>query len=178
MANLAAADLRKQTKPSYGLVDLYTYGAPRSGNGNLADNITSQDPPRGRVFRVTHKGDKVPRVPLNVWGFAHPYPQYYIGSDNNAMVQTSDISIFDQCCDNGTDIFILADRIKPIMDLASHNYYFTNISACMSTGLNEPPTNAITLQGATPSEVAADVAALNGTARDQMIDPSDAQPGI
>ena len=70
LAQLAALTLDKLAKKP---VSLYTYGAPRIGNDDLATAIASV---RGGNHRVTHLNDPVPRQPPGILGFAHAGPEY------------------------------------------------------------------------------------------------------
>lgn len=49
-------------------VDLYTFGAPRVGTGEFANNLTSRVG-RGNIYRVCHSSDPVTLVP--VWPYMH-----------------------------------------------------------------------------------------------------------
>ena len=47
---------------------LYTFGSPRTGDEEFADNLKRLVP---NSFRVVHKNDLIPRLPLRLMGYAH-----------------------------------------------------------------------------------------------------------
>lgn len=99
-------------------VDLYTYGAPRSGNDDWATFLSGTD--KGESFRVVHKNDLVPTLPPSVpvlFPYAHVQPEYFITTDNDVNVTAQDIQIIPDGDDGGVDI-------------AAHRFYFNKISAC------------------------------------------------
>ena len=124
LANLCAADLRNQHVSP--LVDLYTFGAPRTGDQDLAAYITAQAPAQGANYRVTHRDDPVPRVPPKSLGYGHPLPQYYIDSGTFETVAGGDVQVFSQ--DNSGD-----DLPVNIFDLdvPAHLWYFAAIGICL-----------------------------------------------
>ncbi|VUC37959.1 unnamed protein product [Clonostachys rosea] len=77
VATVAAAHIRAAEYKA----DLYTYGAPRVSNDVLADFITRQP---GKLYRVTHGQDPVPRVPgrgvyiTDSMKYRHVSPEYYL----------------------------------------------------------------------------------------------------
>ncbi|KAJ5649215.1 Lipase class 3 [Penicillium longicatenatum] len=68
-------------------LDLYTYGQPRVGNDALAEYMTSQ----GSLWRTTHTDDIVPRIPPELFGYAHASPEYWITSADDVTVTDADI---------------------------------------------------------------------------------------
>lgn len=119
VATLGAAYLRQQ-----GLsVDLYTYGAPRVGNEDFANWMTSQP---GGQWRVTHDNDPVPRLPPIFFGYRHLSPEYWLANGQDAQndypigqVQKC-MGIANTACNGGT--FGL--------DVVAHLHYLTYVSAC------------------------------------------------
>ncbi|KAL5464402.1 hypothetical protein PMIN06_001170 [Paraphaeosphaeria minitans] len=114
MATIGAAALRNIDIP----VDLYTYGAPKSGNDEWATFLSGTD--KGESFRVVHKDDIVPTLPPSVpflMPYAHVQPEYYITSGNKVDVTRQDVQV-------------LADGDNGGGDIAAHLWYFNRISAC------------------------------------------------
>lgn len=66
LATLAAAMLREQDKPVWGL---YTFGQPRTGDRDF-ERTFNQDF-KSRCFRFVNNNDLVTRVPLRTMGFSH-----------------------------------------------------------------------------------------------------------
>ncbi|KAF2448636.1 alpha/beta-hydrolase [Karstenula rhodostoma CBS 690.94] len=114
VGTIGAAALRTIDIP----VDLYTYGAPKSGNEEWATFLSGTD--KGESFRVVHKNDIVPKLPPSVpflMPYAHVQPEYYITTGNKVDVTAQDVRIIPDG-DNGG------------MDIAAHLWYFNKISAC------------------------------------------------
>ena len=63
LATLCANWLKSQKKTTY----LYTYGSPRVGLGSFAQHLTNNM--KGKVYRVYHKTDPVPVLPI--WPYVH-----------------------------------------------------------------------------------------------------------
>ncbi|KAJ5344606.1 hypothetical protein N7452_002610 [Penicillium brevicompactum] len=101
-------------------VSLYTYGQPRIGNEALATYITNQ----GSLWRVTHQDDIVPKLPPSSWGFSHPSPEYWITSDNEATVTSSDVDVIEGVGSKAGN----AGTLNP--DVEAHNWYFGHIDGC------------------------------------------------
>jgi hypothetical protein len=72
VATMAAAYLRGLNGYP---IDLYTYGQPRVGNSVFTDLISAQP---GRLFRVTHEADPVPKVPLVFMDYRHTSPEIWL----------------------------------------------------------------------------------------------------
>ncbi|KAJ5958007.1 Lipase class 3 [Penicillium vulpinum] len=99
---------------------VYSYGQPRVGNEALAKYITAQ----GSLWRVTHAADLVPKLPPASVGFSHPSPEYWITSDNEATVTSSDIEVIEGVGSKSGN----AGTLKP--DTEAHNWYLGHIDAC------------------------------------------------
>jgi predicted lipase len=87
LASLAAGVLRSQGKT----VDLYTYGAPKIGLESLSQYLS--DTTLGNTYRVTHKGDPVPKLPPALLGYRHISPEYYVTSANDVAVTAGDVTV-------------------------------------------------------------------------------------
>lgn len=114
MATVAAAALRSTDIA----VDLYTYGAPKSGNEEWATFLSGTD--KGANFRVVHKDDIVPTLPPKIpffMPYAHVQPEYFITTGNKVDVTANDVTVIPNGESGGIDI-------------ASHLWYFNRISAC------------------------------------------------
>jgi hypothetical protein len=114
MATVAAAALRSIDIS----VDLYTYGAPKSGNKEWATFLSGTD--KGANFRVVHKDDIVPTLPPSIpffMPYAHVQPEYFITTGNKVDVTANDVQMIPNGDSGGIDI-------------ASHLWYFNKISAC------------------------------------------------
>ncbi|CAM9526756.1 unnamed protein product [Discosporangium mesarthrocarpum] len=79
LAILSALDL-KSTLPGLDLAPVYTFGAPRLGNGAFAAFAASQGFP---MYRVIHNRDPVPHLPFTSWGYVHP-PQEVLYDQSQA----------------------------------------------------------------------------------------------
>ncbi|RAH46203.1 lipase family protein [Aspergillus brunneoviolaceus CBS 621.78] len=103
-------------------VDLYNFGQPRIGNLALADYITDQT--KGSNYRVTHTDDIVPKLPPKLLGYHHFSPEYWITSDTDVTVTTSDIT-------EVTGVDSTAGNDGTLLDsVSAHKFYFEYISAC------------------------------------------------
>jgi predicted lipase len=94
VAILSAADVALAYKSDFDVL-VYTYGEPRVGNPAWALWMSTQVLPGAIQFRVTHKADPVPRIPLLQMGFLHvPHEVWY---DNDGAGYR-----FTTCVDNAT----------------------------------------------------------------------------
>jgi hypothetical protein len=119
MATIAAAYLR-----AAGLTcDLWTFGAPRVGNGAFADFVTAQP---GLENRATDQDDPVPRLPPLFAGFRHTSPEYWFTKDigAGAVILTEDV---DTCAGNA-NLSCSGGRFG--FNITAHVNYFGPISSC------------------------------------------------
>lgn len=104
-------------------IDLYTYGAPRVGNGILSDFITNQP---GLERRVTHNADPVPRLPpTNLFpSYRHISPEIWIQGEptNPDQWPVEDISV----CEGNWNRECNANPSNPC-DMADHTFYFGSL---------------------------------------------------
>ncbi|KKY17792.1 extracellular protein [Phaeomoniella chlamydospora] len=117
IATIAAGQLRTEGYPA----GLFTFGSPRVGNPTTAEYISAQD---GEQYRVTHTDDLVPKLPPTWLGYEHVSPEYWITSDTNVTVTTSDIEVFTGFNYTGGN----ADTSTSSTE--AHSWYFNHISAC------------------------------------------------
>ncbi|QKX55240.1 uncharacterized protein TRUGW13939_02332 [Talaromyces rugulosus] len=79
LAQLAFASLI--TDPKYRVLEAYTYGQPRVGNGIFANYIDAlagaSDDDIGIFRRVTHYNDGVPLLPPRIFGFSHSLTEFW-----------------------------------------------------------------------------------------------------
>lgn len=116
LATLAAASLRSQGK----VVDLYTYGAPRTGNDELSAWLGTSS--KGASSRSVHQNDTVPTLPPRipaVLPYGNIFPEYYITSANGVMPTTADVKVISS-----------GDDGNPGSSTDAHSWYFGPISAC------------------------------------------------
>ena len=70
LANLAAADIRVNIRPS-NRVRVMTFGQPRPGDDNFSNWLFQQFTNVNDLIRVTHADDPVVRLPPRMMGFRH-----------------------------------------------------------------------------------------------------------
>lgn len=79
---------------------------------------------QGSLWRTTHTDDTVPRVPPEIFGFAHASPEYWITSDNDVVPTDSDIEeIVGVDSDDG-------NAGESSLSISAHLWYFEAISGC------------------------------------------------
>jgi predicted lipase len=116
VATFAAAALRNS-----GLtVALYNFGSPRIGGAKISDYISNQP---GGNFRVTHKNDPVPKLPLLTMGYVHISPEYYINTSTQQDVKAGDISVY-----SGASNLFVGNQASLSFDVGAHLYYFASIN--------------------------------------------------
>ncbi|PLN85474.1 alpha/beta-hydrolase [Aspergillus taichungensis] len=102
-------------------IELYTYGSPRVGNTELAEYITAHGP----NYRVTHSNDIVPRLPSHILGYTHSSPEYWITTENDVKVTSSDIKVIEGV---GSDEGNAGSGLD--MSIPAHSWYFVEIDTC------------------------------------------------
>lgn len=119
---MAAASLRNS-----GLsVALYNFGSPRIGGSKISTYISNQ---AGGSYRITHKNDPVPKVPLLTMGFVHISPEYYINKADAQDVRAGDISMF-----KGAANLFVGNQACLIIDIDAHRWYFESMYTCDAKG--------------------------------------------
>lgn len=79
LATLAVAKLRiERDHPVNGL---YTFGQPRTGDGEFARNFDADM--GGRTYRLVHNNDVVPRVPFRAMNYSHVGQFVYFDEEKN-----------------------------------------------------------------------------------------------
>lgn len=123
VATIGAGFLRKAGHA----IDIYTFGAPRSGNGAFADFISAQP---GNEFRVTHRDDPVPRLPPIFLGYRHTSPEYWL---SETFSDRDDYPLSEiKMCEGNANVACNAGTFG--FDILTHNTYFGAISACGTIG--------------------------------------------
>ena len=147
LATFCALEIAHEQQTYYGnsSVSLFTYGAPRIGDDDLATYIETML--GAHVFRVTHLNDPVPRLPGRLLGFRHPYPEYHINSPHIPHVLNANESVLTSPSNLAVrpeDLLILSreesDRGNngySCSNVEMHDAYFIDISKC-ATGDNTP----------------------------------------
>ena len=140
IADLAAADLRRG---GAGVVDLYTFGAPRVGGPIISDYISGisgiegvevgggSGSGNGSTYRVTHLDDPVPKLPPRGWGFADVGPEYWISAGNGVGVGGGDVTVVEggEMGEEGDGGDVGVGELLGL-DVAAHLWYFGPISSC------------------------------------------------
>ena len=121
LAIIAATDLRKSFA-GFSNIELYSFGAPRPGNGEAVKFMTKQS---DKSYRITSNKDPIPRIPWTMWGYMHTSPEYEITTNANDP-QPGDFRVvtgyFNSHGDDGKMFGI------PRMDI--HRHYFGHITGC------------------------------------------------
>ncbi|KAJ4340226.1 hypothetical protein N0V95_007546 [Ascochyta clinopodiicola] len=117
IAPFAAAQLRNQGVST----SLYTFGSPRIGGRKLSSYISDQ---AGGNYRVTHRNDPVPRLPMMIMGYVHISPEYYITQKSNVAITEKDLQVFDGAVNwKGNNAWL-------ITSVEAHRWYFTKMYMC------------------------------------------------
>lgn len=94
LATIAYARLRfEEDKPVYGL---YTFGQPRTGDGDFAAAINNES--MARMYRLVNNNDVVTRLPPRAFGYSHAGRMVYFTSGGKA---TTDMSVWMRALDRG-----------------------------------------------------------------------------
>jgi hypothetical protein len=115
IATIAAAHLR--AIDGYQL-DLYTYGQPRVGNNVFTDFVSWQP---GRLFRVTHGNDPVPKVPLVILDYRHTSPEIWLNG-NATDPERWPLNLIKTCY--GSLNFACNSNLSLPITIADHSNYF------------------------------------------------------
>lgn len=120
VATLAAAYLRAHEGVP---VDIYTYGAPRTGNDAFANFVTGQP---GAEFRLTHGSDPVSRLPPILFGYRHTSPEYWLngGGSTRTDYGTGDVRV----CNGIANVSCNGGTLG--LDVLAHGYFLANVAAC------------------------------------------------
>lgn len=131
-ATLAAAHVRNTGSHA----DLYSFSSPRVGDPAFARYVGGQDGVSGSNYRVTHRDDWVPKVPLKAMGYLHVADEYWISSPNGVNVTTSDVVVFEgyegEDYDGGN-----AGTEKTDPTFQTHEWIFDKITLCYPKGTIE-----------------------------------------
>jgi hypothetical protein len=82
--------------------------------------MTSQ----GSLWRTTHTDDIVPRIPPELFGYAHASPEYWITSADDVTVTDADIE--EVVGVNSND----GNAGESDESISAHKWYFMEISGC------------------------------------------------
>ena len=123
LATLAAASFRMRDSVYAEKTELFSYAAPRVGNGAMAEFLTKQS---DKSWRITNGKDYVPRLPPASIGYMHMSPEYWIERNGNNP-RAEDISVLTGLYNNkgnsGSEVWDYSE--------ASHDGYFMeDIAAC------------------------------------------------
>ena len=120
VATIGGSYLRKEGHS----VDIFSYGAPRVGNGAVSDFITNQEGPE---WRVTHTNDPVPRLPPIIFGYRHTSPEYWLSTTSTGPeYPVADIKV---CPGNAN---ILCNGGSFGLSILAHLNYLGEMSSCAS----------------------------------------------
>jgi hypothetical protein len=100
---------------------MYSFGAPRVGGRELSAFISGQE---GGNYRVTHRNDPVPKLPLLLVGFVHVSPEYYVDAVNGAEVGMKDVQLFRGAVSFGGNGKWVG------VDVEAHRWYFGRVYGC------------------------------------------------
>lgn len=66
-------------------ISVFSYASPRIGNTHFAQYM-NQAPFSARLYRINFRGDPIPRLPLQEFGFEHAIQQYNV-LENHAIIK-------------------------------------------------------------------------------------------
>lgn len=100
VATLAMFSL--QAQEGYRVQLSYNFGSPRIGNEAFSDNFRDLFGIPVPLFRVTHAGDRIPRLPRSDWGYKHVGLQvWYSGDSEKDFVVCGNITAETDCGNRG-----------------------------------------------------------------------------
>ncbi len=82
-STFAAMEIKLKIKPSNPM-KVYNYGSPRTGNQAFTDFVYNYFPD-GTFFRVIHKADPVPHLPLTEMNFNHAGDEAFYNDDSHPL---------------------------------------------------------------------------------------------
>ncbi|KAJ5437161.1 Lipase class 3 [Penicillium cf. griseofulvum] len=125
LATLAGTVLRTQ---GFSL-DIWTFGAPKTGNMKLAEFITNQQP--NSIYRATHTTDPVPKLPLYLallkLDWSQPSPEYWVTQETGVQATTDGVQYVEGINSHAGNAGSDLDLRWPNPE---HGWYFGNLSVC------------------------------------------------
>jgi hypothetical protein len=116
-AALGALDVSLSNILAKNRIILYTFGAPREGNRELAQAINSHV---GQHYRVVHRQDPVPRLPPSgLWGAYHSGTEVFYDGDS-ANFKICALGEDSNCC----------NKYKNLLPFDDHSRYLGMSSEC------------------------------------------------
>ena len=141
IATVAAANLTAEGGYEF---DLYTYGQPRVGNDKFSDFLSENIP--GRLYRVTHDADPVPRLPpaalplFGLLGYRHTSPEIWLTGE--ASADPENIAVEDvESCEGNLNFACNANPIK-FFNATDHGLYFGKMT-CFKDASKDDTVNGV-----------------------------------